>query len=347
MGEDKDGLTYEESGVSIDAGNDAVRLIKPLAESTYDSRVLTEIGGFSGLYGLGSMGLSDPILVSSTDGVGTKLKVAFLSGRHDTVGIDLVAMSVNDILVQGARPLFFLDYVATSKVVPETILDIVKGIAAGCKLAGCALLGGETAEMPDFYAEGEYDLAGFAVGVVEREKIIDGSLVAFHDELIAVSSSGLHSNGYSLARKVVFDRLGLEAGSPLLGSTVADQLLTPTEIYVKPVMAALRRNEIHAMAHITGGGLTENLPRVLPPGCRAVILKDTWEVPGIFRFLQEEGNIPEDEMVRVFNMGVGLVLAVSPSQVDPILTVFHEHGERAWVIGRVEKMVDRERLVYA
>jgi phosphoribosylformylglycinamidine cyclo-ligase len=343
----KDGqTTYEGSGVSIDLGNEAVRLIKPLAESTFDPRVLTEIGGFSGLYGLGSMGLADPVLVSSTDGVGTKLKVAFLSGRHDTVGIDLVAMSVNDILVQGARPLFFLDYIAISRMVPGTVRDIVKGVAGGCRRAGCALLGGETAEMPGFYAEGEYDLAGFAVGVVERDRIVDGSLVSLDNKIIAVASSGLHSNGYSLARKVIFDRLGLGAGSPLLGSTVADVLLEPTRIYAKPVLAALKRHEIHAMAHITGGGLVENLPRVLPKGCRAAIRRGSWQVPEIFGFLQREGGIPEEEMFRVFNMGVGFVLVAAEAEVDPILTTLGEHGERACVIGQVEKMDGPERLVF-
>ncbi|MDR2338871.1 MAG: phosphoribosylformylglycinamidine cyclo-ligase [Deltaproteobacteria bacterium] len=346
MSETKDPATYQGSGVSIDLGNEAVRLIRPLAESTYDSRVLTEIGGFSGLYGLGSMGMDDPILVAATDGVGTKLKVAFLSGRHDTVGIDLVAMSVNDVLVQGARPLFFLDYISISKLVPEIVRDIVKGVATGCRKAGCALLGGETAEMPGFYADGEYDLAGFAVGVVEREKVIDGSMVAYGNQLLAISSSGLHSNGYSLAREVIFGRLGLDCGSPLLGSTVADVLLEPTKIYVRPVMAALKRHEIHAMAHVTGGGLTENLPRVLPNGCRAVIRKGSWETPGIFGFLRQEGNIAEEEMYRVFNMGIGFVLVVAEAEVDPILTTLGEHGEHAFVIGHVEKQTDSDRLVF-
>ncbi|MDR2199762.1 MAG: phosphoribosylformylglycinamidine cyclo-ligase [Deltaproteobacteria bacterium] len=341
-----DETTYEDSGVSIDSGNELVKRIKPLVESTYDSRVLTELGGFSGLYGLGSMGLEDPVLVSSTDGVGTKLKIAFMSGRHDTVGIDLVAMSVNDILVQGARPIFFLDYIACSKLVPETIQEIVKGVAAGARLSGCALLGGETAEMPGFYQENEYDLAGFAVGVAERGKIIDGSMVALGHKVIAVGSSGLHSNGYSLARKIIFEKMGLKIDSPLLDSTVAEALLIPTKIYVKPVLAALRRAEIHAMAHITGGGLTENLPRVLPNGCRAVIEKNSWEIPPIFELLRREGNVQDGEMRRVFNMGVGYVLVAAPSQVETIVSAFQDHGERAMVIGTVEKMTDRERLTY-
>ncbi|MDR2405382.1 MAG: phosphoribosylformylglycinamidine cyclo-ligase [Deltaproteobacteria bacterium] len=346
MSETKEPVSYQGSGVDIDAGADAVRRIKPLVESTFDSRVLTELGGFAGLYGLGSLGLEDPILVSSTDGVGTKLKLAFMSGRHDTVGIDLVAMSVNDILVQGAMPVFFLDYIATSKLVQDTVYAIVKGIADGCKQAGCALLGGETAEMPGFYQDGEYDLAGFAVGVVEREKVIDGSMVALGHQVIALESSGLHSNGFSLVRKVIFERLGLSIDSELLGSTVAETLMTPTKIYVKPVLKCLKRQEIHAMAHITGGGLTENLPRVLPNGCRAVIKRSTWEVPEIFQFLMREGDIPEDEMFRVFNMGVGYVLVVAPDQVEPILTIFQEHGEKAWVIGHIEKQQDRERLIF-
>jgi phosphoribosylformylglycinamidine cyclo-ligase len=347
MGENDGRETYEGSGVSIDAGNEAVRLIRPLAESTFDSRVLTELGGFAGLYGMGSLGLEDPVLVASTDGVGTKLKLAFMSGRHDTIGIDLVAMSVNDILVQGARPVFFLDYISSSKLVPETIADIVKGVAAGCRQAGCALLGGETAEMPDFYADGEYDLAGFAVGVCERDKVIDGSLVGYGHQLIAVASSGLHSNGYSLVRKVVFDRLGLKIDSPLLGSAVADVLLTPTKIYVKPVLAALRHIEVHAMAHITGGGLTENIPRVLPAGCRAVIDRGSWTPPEIFGFLRDEGGIADDEMFRVFNMGVGFVLAASPPEAEKLLGLLAEHGEKAWTLGHIEKMTDQRRLVYA
>jgi phosphoribosylformylglycinamidine cyclo-ligase len=346
MSEIKDPASYRDSGVDIDAGNDSVKRIKPLVESTFDSRVLTEIGGFAGLYGLSSLGLEDPILVSSTDGVGTKLKLAFMSGRHDTVGIDLVAMSVNDVLVQGATPIFFLDYIAISKLVPETVYSIVKGVADGCRMAGCALLGGETAEMPGFYAKGEYDLAGFAVGIVEREKVIDGSLVALGHQIIALESSGLHSNGYSLARNVIFDRLGLKIDSPLLGSSVSEILLTPTKIYVKPVLKAMKRNEIHAMAHITGGGILENIPRVLPNGCRAVIQLSSWEIPEIFNFLMREGNIEAHEMFRVFNMGVGFVLVVAPDQVDPILTIFQEHGEKAWVIGHIEKQLDRERIQF-
>ncbi|MDR1165013.1 MAG: phosphoribosylformylglycinamidine cyclo-ligase [Deltaproteobacteria bacterium] len=341
-----EGLSYREAGVDIRSGDESVRLIKPLAESTFDSRVLTEIGGFAGLYGLGSLGLDDPVLVSSTDGVGTKLKVAFLTGKHDTVGVDLVAMSVNDIIVQGARPLFFLDYIATSRLVPAQIEAIVKGIADGCKRGGLALLGGETAEMPGFYAENEYDLAGFAVGVVERKRIVDGSLIALGHKIIALASSGLHSNGYSLVRKIIFERLGLRVDSPLLGSTVGEILLEPTRIYATSVLAARRYAEIHGMVHVTGGGLTENLPRVLPLGCQATLRSKSWEIPPLFEFLRREGGVSLDEMFRTFNMGVGFLLIAPESETDAILTALAERGEEAWLIGEVEKQVGRERVLY-
>jgi phosphoribosylformylglycinamidine cyclo-ligase len=333
---DSDGLDYRKAGVDIDAGQEAVRLIRPLAEATMDSRVLTDIGGFSGLYGLGSLCLEDPVLVASTDGVGTKLKVAIMAGKHDTVGQDLVAMSVNDILAQGARPLFFLDYVAMSKLEPEKVRDIVSGIAHGCRLAGCALLGGETAEMPGFYGPGDYDLAGFAVGVVERRSIIDGSRIALGHRLIGLGSSGLHSNGYSLARKVVFDLMGLKADSPLLDGTVADILLRPTRIYVKSVLAAARAFPVHGVAHITGGGILDNLPRILPQGCRAVLDPAAWPLDPIFGLLREAGGIKARELYRTFNMGLGLILAVPPGQADEVLAVLEDHGEKAYMVGQVE-----------
>ncbi|MDR2354049.1 MAG: phosphoribosylformylglycinamidine cyclo-ligase [Deltaproteobacteria bacterium] len=346
MSEIKPGLSYGLAGVNIEAGNQAVKLIKPLAESTFDSRVLTEIGGFSGLYGLGSLDIKDPVLVSSTDGVGTKIKIAILANKHDTVGIDLVAMSVNDILVAGAKPLFFLDYIATSQLIPEKIQKIVHGIASGCRQAGCALLGGETAEMPDFYQEGDYDLAGFAVGIVERNRIIDGSLVGQGHKIIAIASSGLHSNGYSLVRKIIFEKLGLQVDSPLFSKTVAEVLLTPTRIYCKSILATLRISEVHGMVHVTGGGITENLPRILPNGCQAVIDTELWEVPPIFAFLQKEGKVDSAEMYRTFNMGVGFLLLVPPQQTESVMTILNDHGEQAWVIGKVQKQISEERVIF-
>jgi phosphoribosylformylglycinamidine cyclo-ligase len=341
---DSDGLTYRSAGVDIDAGNEAVRRLAPLARSTFDSRVLNDIGGFSGLYGLGSLNLSDPVLVSSTDGVGTKLKVAIMANRHDSVGQDLVAMSVNDILTQGARPLFFLDYLAMSRIVPEKVEKIVAGIAAGCRMAGCALLGGETAEMPDFYQDSDYDLAGFAVGVVERNKIIDGSRIGLGHKIIGLTSSGLHSNGYSLVRRLIFDRLGLKIDSPFLGETVADVLLRPTKIYASPVLTALRRHEIYGIVHVTGGGILENLPRVLPMGCRATISLSSWERPPIFEFLREAGKLGSQELYRTFNMGLGLLLIAPESEVGQIMAIMEDHRESPRVVGVVEALSDQDRV---
>ena len=332
-----DPLTYKQSGVDIEAAEAAVRLIAPLAKSTFRPEVLGEIGAFAGFVALPA-GYREPVLVSSTDGVGSKLKVAFLADRHDTVGIDLVAMGVNDVLVHGAEPLFFLDYLAVGKVVPEKIEAIVKGVAEGCRRAGCALVGGETAELPDFYAPGEYDLAGFCVGVAEKSRIIDGSAVKPGDRLLGLASSGLHSNGYSLARKVVLERMGLKVGDPLpgLGKSVGDELLAPTRIYVKPVLDLLKAIPVRAMAHITGGGLTGNLPRVLPTGCKAVIGHGAWTVPPIFTLVRENGKIAEEEMFRTFNMGIGLVLVVAREHADHCRVVLASLGETAWIIGEVQ-----------
>src|SRR5512137_1191214 len=300
------GVTYKDAGVDIEAGNSFVRMIKPLVKSTFRPEVMAEIGGFGGLFSLNTAKYKNPVLVSGTDGVGTKLKLAFMADRHDTVGIDLVAMCVNDIVVQGAEPLFFLDYLATGKLDPAKAADIVKGIAAGCVQAGCALIGGETAEMPGFYAAGEYDIAGFTVGVVDRDNLIDGSSITVGDTLIGLASSGLHSNGYSLARKVIFERMGLKIDSilPGTGATVADELLTPTRIYVKSILNLLRDFTINGIAHITGGGLLENIPRVLPQGCKAVIRKGSWTVPTIFDIIRDAGNIEESEMNRTLNCGI-------------------------------------------
>ncbi len=335
----KTGTTYKDAGVNIDAGNEFVKLIKPLVKATSRPEVMAEIGGFGGLFSLNASKYKNPVLVSGTDGVGTKLKVAFMADRHDTIGIDLVAMCVNDIVVQGAEPLFFLDYLATSKLDPAKAADIVKGISAGCIQAGCALIGGETAEMPGFYAEGEYDAAGFAVGVVERENVIDGSSVTVGNRLIGIASSGLHSNGFSLARKVIFDLMGLGIGDALpgLGKTVADELLTPTKIYVKTVLNLLRDFPVKSISHITGGGLVENVPRSLPNGCKAVINRSSWQWPDIFKLLQDNGSIETDEMLRTFNCGIGMVLAVPENDVEEILIRLSGLNEPACVIGEVAK----------
>jgi phosphoribosylformylglycinamidine cyclo-ligase len=313
-------LTYRDAGVDVDAGDEAVRRIAPIARSTFRPEVLGGIGGFAGFVRVPT-GYTEPVLVSSTDGVGTKLKVAFLADRHDTVGIDLVAMGVNDLLVHGAEPLYFLDYIGAARLEPARVETLVRGIAAGCLQAGCALIGGETAELPDLYAAGEYDLAGFAVGIVERARIIDGAAVRPGDVVLGLASTGLHSNGYSLARRIVFDVMKLGAGSPLPGTgrTVADELLEPTRIYVKPVLELLAQVSVHAMAHITGGGITGNLPRVMPAGCRARIRRSSWPVPAVFTALAAAGGVAESEMFRTFNMGIGYVLVVAAGDVDAVL----------------------------
>lgn len=332
-------ITYKDSGVDIDAGNSFVKMIKPFVKATSRPEVMADIGGFGGLFSLNSSKYKNPVLVSGTDGVGTKLKLAFMADRHDTVGIDLVAMCVNDIIVQGAEPLFFLDYLATGKLDPVKAADIVKGIAAGCVQAGCALIGGETAEMPGFYAAGEYDIAGFTVGVVDRENLIDGSSITVGNTLIGLASSGLHSNGYSLARKVIFERMGLTIDSilPETGNSVADELLTPTRIYVKSVLNLLRDFTINGIAHITGGGLLENIPRVLPHGCKAILRKGSWPTLPIFTILQTAGNIEESEMHRTLNCGIGMVLAVPEGQTDDILIRLSGLNEKAYIIGEVAK----------
>ncbi|MBI2354416.1 MAG: phosphoribosylformylglycinamidine cyclo-ligase [Deltaproteobacteria bacterium] len=330
-------ITYKDAGVDIEAGNSFVNMIKPLVRSTYRPEVMADLGGFGGLFSLNSAKYRNPVLVSGTDGVGTKLKIAFMADRHDTVGIDLVAMCVNDIVVQGAEPLFFLDYLATGRLLPEKAASIVQGIAEGCRQAGCALIGGETAEMPGFYADGEYDLAGFAVGVVERENIIDGSGISVGNRLIGIASSGLHSNGYSLARKLIFERMGLGIASELPGTghTVAEELLLPTRIYIRSIMNLLRDFSINGIAHITGGGLLENIPRVLPRGCRAAIRLASWERPALFELLREAGNVERDEMYRTFNMGIGMVLAVAEHEAEDMIYRLNGLDERAWIIGEI------------
>jgi len=330
-------MEYKEAGVDIEAGNRLVELIKPLAKSTAIPGVVTELGGFSGLFAPNWKEFHDPILVACTDGVGTKLKVAFMAERHDTVGIDLVAMNVNDLLTVGAKPLFFLDYLATGKLEEETALEVIKGIAQGCKEAGCALLGGETAEMPDFYPPGEYDLAGFAVGIVDRLALIDGSNIREGDLVIGLASSGLHSNGYSLVRKVIFEKAGLTIHSPLpWGKRVVQELLEPTRIYVTAVESLKEKGiTLKGLAHITGGGLIENPPRILPQELAMELDPSRWEIPPIFPFLQEKGEISNNEMFRTFNMGIGLVVVVPPQEGSTTLEVLTKAGYRAWNIGKI------------
>ncbi len=332
-------ISYKDAGVDIDKADSFVRSIKPMVESTFRPEVLTKIGGFAGCFSLNLERYKKPILVSSTDGVGTKLKIAFMMDRHETVGIDLVAMSVNDIVVTGAKPLFFLDYFATSKLDSERAEKVVSGIVKGCVEAECSLIGGETAEMPDLYKEGEYDLAGFAVGIVEDAQLIDGSSVTVGDKLVGVASSGLHSNGYSLVRKVLFEyrKLTVDARVEEIGAVLGEELLKPTKIYVKTVLNLIRDFKIGGIAHITGGGITGNLPRVIPKGSKAVVRRGAWDIPPIFSYLREQGNIPEEEMLRTFNNGIGMVLVVRPKEVDDILSRLNTLGEKAFVIGEIGK----------
>lgn len=330
-------LTYADAGVDIAAGNRAVDLMKQAVRSTFRPEVLTDIGGFGGLFALNPKKYQEPVLVSGTDGVGTKLRVAQLTGQHQTIGIDAVAMCVNDILVQGAEPLFFLDYLAVGKLVPERVAQVVQGVAEGCRQAGCALIGGETAEMPGFYQEEEYDIAGFAVGVVERSGIIDGKSITAGDMVLGLPSSGLHSNGYSLARKALLEVAGYATDTYIeeLGQTVGEELITPTRIYVPAVLPLLERYTIKGMAHITGGGLTENIPRVLPAGVQVVLDRSTWQVPPVFTLIQQIGQVAEDELLRTFNMGIGFVLIVPKEQAADILADLQGRGEQVTVIGEV------------
>ncbi|OGW54955.1 MAG: phosphoribosylformylglycinamidine cyclo-ligase [Nitrospirae bacterium RBG_19FT_COMBO_55_12] len=330
-------ITYKDAGVDIDAGDLFVQKIKPYVKSTFRPEVMTHIGGFGGLFALKKY--KNPVLVSGTDGVGTKLKIAFLTNRHDTVGIDLVAMCVNDIIVQGAEPLFFLDYFATGKLRPMEHADVVKGIAEGCRQSGCALIGGETAEMPSFYGKDEYDLAGFAVGVVEKKRIINGSRIKPGDRLIGLASSGLHSNGFSLVRKVLLEASGCSVRDvlPELGRSLGDVLLTPTRIYAKTAMSLIKVFDIRGMAHITGGGITENTPRMLPKGAQALIRKGTWDIHPIFQLIQKKAGVDDDEMYRDFNMGLGMILVVPARQADAVMKKAMKLGEKAYHIGEIVK----------
>jgi phosphoribosylformylglycinamidine cyclo-ligase len=332
-----EGLTYAGAGVDIDAGEKAVRLMRDAVRSTFRPGVLTDIGGFGGFFALDRAGYREPVLVAGADGVGTKLRVAMLMDRHDTIGIDAVAMCVNDILVHGAQPLFFLDYLAVGRLAPEKAAAIVAGVATGCRQAGCALLGGETAEMPGFYGADEYDLAGFAVGVVERAGIIDGRTIRPGDRVIGLPSAGLHSNGYSLARKVLLEVAGYGVDTYLaaLGRAVGEEMLEPTRIYAPVVLPLLKKYGIKGMAHITGGGLVENIPRILPAGTAVELNRSVWRLPPVFSLIQELGKIAETEMLRTFNMGIGLVMVAPAAEAGNILKDLADVGEEACLIGEV------------
>lgn len=334
---DKESLSYKKAGVDIDAANDSVNLIKKWVGRTKRPEVLADIGSFGGFFALDTKKYKEPVLVSGTDGVGTKLKIAQMMDVHDTVGVDLVAMCVNDILVHGAEPLFFLDYIAVGKLFPEKVEALVKGVSEGCLQAGASLIGGETAEMPGFYDEEEYDLAGFAVGVVERSRLIDGSNIKDGDILIGLPSSGIHSNGYSLVRKVLLESAGLKLDqyNDELGKTLGEELISPTRIYVKPVLELLEEVEINGMSHITGGGITENLQRVLPEGLGARINAEALEIPAIFKLIQELGQVKTEEMFRTFNMGIGFILVVSPHYLDKALKCLRIKEEKCIVIGEI------------
>lgn len=334
-----DELTYKDAGVDIDAGNASVDMIKESVRATYRNEVLGDLGGFGGLFALDAKKYQNPVLISGTDGVGTKLKIAFMLNRHDTIGQDAVAMCVNDILVQGAEPLFFLDYLAVGKLVPESVAEIVKGVAAACKESGCALIGGETAEMRGFYKEGEYDIAGFAVGVVERDKLITSERVKEGDIILGLPSTGLHSNGYTLVRKIVFERQNLKGGEYFdeLKKTIGEELLTPTKLYPKICLPLIAKYNIHGMVHITGGGFYENIPRALPKGMTAEIDGASWQMNNIFALLQKWGNVPWEEMYRTFNMGIGMVLIVDKDDVQDIKTDLSKIGEECFEIGQVVK----------
>jgi len=334
-------LTYADAGVDIDKANSLVDQIKDIAKTTFKPSVLSDIGGFGSLYSLNTQNYKSPVLVSSTDGVGTKLKIAFLTGKHDTVGIDLVAMCVNDIAVQGAKPLFFLDYISMGKLNNDTATAIVTGIGAGCKMANCALIGGETAEMPGMYRENEYDLAGFTVGIVDNDRIIEGSDIRVGDQLIGIASSGLHSNGYSLVRKICFDvlKMDLNAHMPEFGRTLAEELLMPTKIYSETLLSISRDLPINGLCHITGGGFGDNLARIIPVACSIVIRERSWEVPPIFTFLKEAGGIEDAEMKRTFNNGLGMIAVVPENVAQDVCERINAMGEQAYFIGEI---VDRK-----
>ena len=341
-------LTYQDAGVDVDKANRFVERIKRLTEKTPRSGVIAGIGGFSGLYSLDIYKYKHPVLATSADGVGTKLKIAALANKHDTVGIDLVAMCVNDIIVQGAKPLFFLDYLSMGTLVPETAEAIVKGIVSGCKTARCALIGGETAEMPGVYAPGDYDLAGFVVGIVDNSDIVDGSEIGVGHQLIGLASNGLHSNGYSLVRKICFDKLNLKLDDKvdLLDGPLGEELLKPTKIYSEMIRHLLKDFSVHGIAHITGGGMVDNLPRILHASCKAIIREGTWDIPPIFHFLQEAGNLSAAEMKRTFNNGIGMVLAIPADITQDVVSFLAAMDEKAYVIGEIAKREKGEAQIW-
>lgn len=330
---DKPSVTYRDAGVDIEAGDALVDKIKPFAKRTMRPEVMSSIGGFGSLFAMPEK-FKEPVLVSGTDGVGTKLKLAFQLDKHDTVGIDLVAMSVNDILVQGAEPLFFLDYFACGKLSVDTAADVVKGIAQGCELSGCALVGGETAEMPGMYPDGEYDLAGFAVGCVDKSQIIDGTTISEGDVVLGLASSGAHSNGYSLIRKLI-DQSGIDMDADFHGQPFRDVIMAPTKLYVKSVLALLAEMPIKGMAHITGGGITENIPRILPDGLTAEIQSGSWQLPPLFEWLQQQGNIANNELYKTFNCGIGMAVIINAAQADAAAAILKSHGETVYRIGQI------------
>ena len=343
--EQQDSLNYKSAGVDIEAGNALVDRIKPIAARTRNAGVMAGLGGFGSLFELPLDRYKNPVLVSGTDGVGTKLKLALDLNLHNTVGIDLVAMCVNDIIVQGAEPLFFLDYFATGKLDVDTAASVIEGIGLGCEQAGAALVGGETAEMPGMYNDGDYDLAGFCVGIVEKDKIIDGSKVKAGDKLIGIASSGPHSNGYSLIRKII-ERSGQNLNDVVNGMPLGETLLTPTRIYVKSLLALLKKIDVHAMAHITGGGITENLPRVLPKGLSATITLSAWQMPEIFVWLQQQGNIKLNDMLVTFNCGIGMIVCVDAADEANTLSILQELGETAFSLGDIIQSTNEQRVIY-
>ncbi len=340
----EEGTTYKDAGVDVEAGNQFVKKISPLVKATYRPEVLNDLGGFGALFSVRKDKYDNPVLVSSTDGVGTKLNIAFLLNRHDTIGIDLVAMVVNDIVVQGAEPLFFLDYLAMGKLDPDRAAEIVAGIARGCEEAGCSLVGGETAEMPGFYPEGEYELAGFGVGIVDKDDVVDGSGITVVDRIIGLSSSGLHSNGYSLARKVLLADQNLRIDETVddLGCSLGEELLRPTRIYVKPIANLIRDFTIKGIAHITGGGLRDNIVRVLPNRCEAVIETGAWERPPVFSLISRLGGVSEQEMLATFNCGIGMVLIVPADEVEEQMSRLQAMGESCYLIGEITKREEEE-----
>jgi phosphoribosylformylglycinamidine cyclo-ligase len=345
--EDTEKSTYKDAGVDIDTANVFVERIKPLIKTTARKELISGIGGFGGLFRFDTAKMKNPVLVSSTDGVGTKLRIAQSMDKHDTIGIDLVAMSVNDVVVQGAEPLFFLDNLATGKIELEKSVQIVDGIVNGCRQAGCTLLGGETAEMPGFYQAGDYDLAGFCVGVVEQEKLIDGSTISINDRVIGLASSGLHSNGFSLARKVLLEKGRLSLNDTVTGleKTIGLELLEPTRIYVKSLLNVFKSFTVKGLVHITGGGFYDNIPRIIPDVCRCVVSRNSWEIPPIFPVIQDIGRVEETEMFRVFNMGIGMMMIVPEKEAQDIIDRLTVLGEKAYLIGVIEKKEENQASV--